>query len=121
MDVTFQIGSLDLSKRLSTYAVQMEVSYARVLKTLDGVEHAVRSPDRAIVSASFSPMTDAEAEALYGALNSSAVTVKFRNPYTNTVETRTMRVVSNLNAAFALKSVDGNVRYKGGTIQLRAR
>ena len=64
MDVTFQIGSLDLSKRLSTYAVQMEVSYARVLKTLDGVEHAVRSPDRAIVSASFSPMTDAEAEAL---------------------------------------------------------
>ena len=100
MNVTFQIGSLDLSKRLSAYAVQMEVS---------------------IVSTSFFPMTDAEAEALYGALNSSAVTVKFSNPYTKSVETRTMRVVSNLDAAFALKSIDGNVRYKGGTIQLRAR
>lgn len=120
MNVTFQIGSLDLSKRISNYEVQMEVSYARVLKTLDGVEHAVRSSDRAVVSVSFSPMTDEEAAALYGALNSSAVTVKFSNPYTKAVETKTMRVVSNMNAAFALKSVDGNVRYKGGTIQLRA-
>lgn len=44
---------------------------------------------------------------------------RFKASYTKTDVVKTMRVTSNLDAAFALVSVDGKRRYKGGAVQLR--
>lgn len=66
------------------------------------------------------PMTEKEATALYDALNTFSVTVIYTDPSRNGVtSTKTMRVTSNIEQTFALKSVDGLRRYKGGEIQLR--
>lgn len=41
MDVTFKIGTLDLASKLSTYKVMWEVSYQKIITTLDNVEPSV--------------------------------------------------------------------------------
>lgn len=119
MDITLMIGSLDAHKKVSTYSVQREVSYDKVVTTMDGTEHAARGKDRYIVTASFLPMTEAEATAYCTALSGSTVDVTFTDPYAGIDRTKTMRVTSNLDAAFALLSIDGERRYTGGDIQLR--
>ena len=65
------------------------------------------------------PMTEDEATAYCIALRASTGEVTFSDPYTKTDVVKTMRVTSNLDAAFALLSVDGKRRYKSGEIQLR--
>lgn len=119
MDITLKIGTLDVHERLSTYSVQREVSYSKIIVTMDDEEHAVRSKDRYVVTFSLFPMTEDEATAYCNALHASTVEVTFSDPYTKTDVVKTMRVTSNLNAAFALVSVDGKRRYKGGEIQVR--
>jgi hypothetical protein len=119
MDITLKIGTLDVHERLSTYSVQREVSYSKIIVTMDDDEHAVRSKDRYVVKFSLFPMTEDEATAYCNALRLSTVEVTFSDPYTKTDVVKTMRVTSNLDAAFALVSVDGKRRYKGGEIQLR--
>lgn len=119
MDITLKIGTLDVHKKVSTYSAQREVSYGKIIITMDDVEHAVRSKDRYVVKFSLFPMTEAEATAYCNALRASTVEVIFSDPYTKTDVVKTMRVTSNLDAAFALVSVDGKRRYKGGEIQLR--
>ena len=119
MDITLKIGTLDVHERLSTYSVQREVSYSKIIVTLDDEEHAARSKDRYIVAFSLFPMTEDEATAYCNALHASAIDVTFSDPYTKSDVTKTMRVTSNLDAAFALVSVDEKRRYKGGEIQLR--
>ena len=119
MEVALEINGLDLHKILSTYSVQTEISYRRVVTTLDGVEHPYPGVKKTILNFSLFPMTDAEGAALYNALSGLIVTVRFTNPYSGAEETRRMRVTSNLEASFALLSVDGKRRYKGGTVQLR--
>ena len=39
MDVTLIVNGLDLSLKLSTYSVTEEVTYRKVITTLDDVEH----------------------------------------------------------------------------------
>lgn len=119
MDITLKIGTLDVHEKLSTYSVQREVSYSKVIVTMDDDEHAVRSKDRYVVKFSLFPMTEDEVTAYCNALRASAIDVTFSDPYTKSVVTKTMRVTSNLDAAFALLSVDGKRRYKGGEIQMR--
>lgn len=119
MDITLKLGALDVHDRLSTYSVQREVSYSKIIVTMDDEEHAARSKDRYVVSFSLFPMTEDEATAYCNALRSSTVEVTFSDPYTKTDVVKTMRVTSNLDAAFALVSVDGKRRYKGGEIQVR--
>ena len=119
MDITLKIGTLDMHRKVSTYSVQREITYDKVVTTMDGVEHASRNKDRYIVSFSFFPMTEIEATEYCSALSESTVSVTFTDPYTGTDIVKTMRVTSNLDAAFALVSVDGKRRYKGGTIQMR--
>ena len=119
MDITLKIGTLDMHKKVSTYSVQREITYGKVVTTMDGVEHASRNKDRYIVSFSFFPMTESEATEYCSALSGSTVSVTFTDPYTGTDIVKTMRTISNLDAAFALVSVDGKRRYKGGTIQMR--
>ena len=119
MDITLKIGAFDMHDKVSTYSVQREITYDKVITTMDGVEHASRNKDRYIVSFSFFPMTEIEATEYCSALSGSTVSVTFTDPYTGTETVKTMRTTSNLDAAFALVSVDGKRRYKGGTIQMR--
>ena len=119
MDIMLKIGTLYTHNKLSTYSVQREITYDKVITTMDGVEHASRNKDRYIVSFSFFPMTESEATEYCAALSGSTVSVTFTDPYTGTDIVKTMRTTSNLDAAFALVSVDGKRRYKGGTIQMR--
>lgn len=120
MDVTLKIGNLDLHEKLSTYSVQWEVTYQKVITTLDNVEHPFAAPKRAIVTFSLLPMDDTLAGTVYDALAEQTQTVTFTDPYNGADLVRTMRLTSSLDAAFGLKSVNGKRYYKGGEIQLRA-
>ena len=119
MDITLKIGTLDVHEKVSTYSVQREVNYGKIIVTMDDVEHAARSKVRYVVTFSLFPMTEDEATAYCDALRASTIEVTFSDPYTKTDLVKLMRVTSNLDAAFALVSVDGKRRYKGGEIQLR--
>ena len=114
-----KLGTLDVHEKVSNYSVQRDVSYGKIIVTMDDVEHAARGKDRYVVTFSLFPMTEDEATAYCNALSASTVEVTFSDPYTKTNVVKTMRVTSNLDAAFALVSVDGKRRYKGGEIQLR--
>lgn len=120
MDVTFKIGALDLASKLSTYKVTWEVSYQKVITTLDNVEHPFSAPKRAIVDFSLLPIDDDSASSVYDALAEETQTVIFTDPYSATDITRSMRVTSNLEAEFGLRSVNRKRYYKGGEMQLRA-
>lgn len=119
MNITLKIGTLDVHDRLSTYSVQREVSYGKIIVTMDDVEHAARSKDRYVVTFSLFPMSEEDATAYCNALLASTIEVTFSDPYTKTDMVKPMRVTSNLDATFALLSVDGKRRYKGGEIQMR--
>lgn len=120
MGVTLKIAGVDFSSRVSTYAVTKEVTYRKIVTTLDDVEHAYPGKMRDILAVSLFPMTEDEATALYTALNTFSVTVIYTDPNkSGTTSTKTMRVTSNIEQVFALMSVDGKRRYKGGTIELR--
>lgn len=117
MEVTLKINGLDLSSRLSTYTVAQEISYRKVIKTLDDVEHAYPGEKRPIIRFSLFPGTGEQDAELYDALESLIVTVVFTQMGVEI--TRKMRLTSNLESVFLLKSVDGKRRYRGGEITLR--
>lgn len=121
MDVTFKIGTLDLHSILSTYNVRYETTYQKIITTLDNVEHPFPSPFRPIVTFSLFPLTDLQSNGVYEALSSNLAQVAFTDPHAGQDRTLTMRVTSDLEAAFGLKSIDGNRYYKGGKIELRAK
>lgn len=120
MDVTFQIGELDLHDRLSTYTVTWEVTYQKVITTLDNVEHPFSAPRRAVVDFSLLPMDDDLASAVYDALYEQTQTVTFTDPHSRTDLVKTMRLTTNLEAAFGLRSINGKRYYTGGSLQMRA-
>ena len=60
MNITLRIGTLEMQEKVSTYNVRREVSYSKVITTMDDTEHAARSKDRYIVETSFFPMTETE-------------------------------------------------------------
>ncbi len=121
MDITLVIdGDLDLSGRLSTYSCRDEISYRKIITTLDDVEHPYPSKTRKVVSFTLFPLTDSESATLWTKLKKLVFTAKFTDSQSGEDVTKQMRVVSNVESAFALRSVDGNRYYKGNTIQLRA-
>lgn len=118
MDITLTINGLDLSNRLSTYSVTHEITYRKVITTLDNVEHPYPGASKPIVNFTLLPVTEEEDTALYNILSNYIVEVTFSDKGVET--TKQMRVVSNLESVFLLKSVDGKRRYKNGAIQLRS-
>lgn len=120
MDVTLKIGTLDLHNILSTYNVRYETTYQKVITTLDNVEHPFPAPFRPIVTFSLFPLTDSQNKSVYDALSGHIEPVTFTDTYAGQDRTLTMRVTSDLEVAFGLKSIDGNRYYKGGEIELRA-
>lgn len=119
MELTLIVNGLDLHKKLSTYVVAKEISYPEVITTLDNVEHPYPGKKRSIITFSLFPMTDLESSELYDALSDLIFDAAYQNPYSNAVEEKRVRLVSNLEDTFALLSMDGKRRYKGGAIQLR--
>lgn len=120
MEVTLRVNGLDLSNRLSTYSVTQEITYRKVITTLDDVEHPYPGAKRTVIDFSLFPMTDEESTKLYTALSDLVFDTSYTDPHTYADESKRMRLVSNLESVFLLLSVDGKRRYKGGTIQLRA-
>ena len=120
MDITLTIGEIDLSGKLSKYSCQREVTYPRVITTMDGMEHAVRR-SRDVIRFTLFPMTDEEAAALYTALTDTYLSVEYTRPWADDDVEGVCRLVSNLDAVFGIKSINGNRYYKGGEIVLRRR
>lgn len=119
-DITLTFNGVDLSGYLSTYAVTHEVETADSVVALDGTEY-VATRRRPVVSFSFLPITDAQAATIYAALSDIVASATYTDPNSNSDVTATMRVASNIDKVFCLKSTDGNRYYKGGTITLRQR
>lgn len=119
MDITLIVNGLDLHEKLSTYNVTEEVSYRKVITTLDDVEHPYPGTKKTVISFSLFPLTDEESSDLYDALSALIFSATFTNQHKNTDETKRVRLTTNLDSTFALKSIDGKRRYKGGSIQLR--
>lgn len=117
MDVTFSINGTDLSAKLTKYSAIYENDYAQVVKTLDGHEHGIGGGFRPVINFMLWPDTDTTAADLYDLLKDRVVSVTFL--IYGEVLTRDMRVTSNLENVFGIKSIDGNRYYKGGEIQLR--
>ena len=119
MDLTLIVNGLNLSSKLSTYSVTEEVTYRKVITTLDDVEHPYPGTKRTTITFSLLPMTDEESTALYNKLGALVFDATYTNQYKSVDETNRVRLISNLESSFALKSIDGKRRYKGGEIQLR--
>jgi len=119
MDITLTLNSRDFAPRVSTYAVHKIVEDVRSITTMDGVEHSVqRIRDEVVFS--LIPYSDATCTDDYNALRALQFTSRYTDPNTGNVSVKTLRVTSNLESVFGLKSVDGNRYYKGGDITLRA-
>ena len=119
MDVTLIVNGMNLSSKLSTYSVTEEVTYRKVITTLDDVEHPYPGAKRTTITFSLFPMTDEESTELYNKLGALVFDATYTNQYKSVDETNRVRLITNLESSFALKSVDGKRRYKGGEIQLR--
>ena len=120
MNVTLTINSRDFSGRLATYNVTKETAYQTLVTTMGGVEHPAGIMSRDIITFSLWPASGTTASADYTALRPRIFSVTFTNPHTGETSTKQMRVDTDLEAVFGLKSVDNNNYYKGGEITLRA-
>lgn len=120
IDVIFKLNNIDYSGLLSTYKVTYEVEYPSVVTAIDGTEHGV-ARKRPTITFSLIPLSDAQTAALYTAIQSMNVSCTYTNPYSGATATGNMRVMTNLESAFGLKSVNGNRYYKGTAITLRQR
>ena len=119
MDITLTFNNRNFSARVSTYEVKKLVEEVKKITTMDGTEHAVQRI-RDVVTFSLMPYDETTATADYNALKALQATGRYTDPNTGNVSVRTLRVVTDLNAIFGLKSIDGKRYYKGGKITLRA-
>lgn len=117
--VTLRIGTFDLSPSLSTYRCSREISWKKVVVTMDNVEHPYPGAEKDVISFGLLPMTDAESAELYNALSPLVFNVTYTSTYDGRDITKRMRITSNLEDEFLLLSIDGKRRYRGGEIQLR--
>lgn len=120
IDIVLKLNNVDYSQLLSQYSVKIETEYEEVIKTLDGTEYGVPKY-RPNVVFSLMPLTEAQSAALFSALSSGTVSVTYTDTASNTTKTATMRVVSNIESIFGIKSINGNRYYKGNAITLRQR
>lgn len=123
MDITCTLNTRDFSTRLAKYKLRKVVEPGKLVKTLDGTEHVV-SKTRDELTIRLIPSSESTATSDYTALSALVFSATYTDPYITVNNshsvTKTLRVVSDLDAVFGLKSVDGNRYYKGGDIVLRA-
>lgn len=119
MDITLTLNGRNFANRVDQYSVQKLVEQVRTITMLNGTEYAVQRI-RDVVKFKLIPYDEATATADYNALKAMQFTATYTDPHTGNNATRTLRVVSNLESVFGIKSVNGNRYYKGGEISLRA-
>lgn len=119
MNVTLKLGELAVSERLSTYQITKNITYREVITTLDDVEHPYPGTAKTVLSFSLFPMTDQETASVYATLSPLILPVTYTDSFSGADVTKTMRIMTDLESTFLLTSVDGQRRYRGGTIQLR--
>ena len=120
MDVTLTCNGQDFASGLLTYAVSYETGYGKTVTALDGTEYAGNLTSRPIVTFSMRPMTDAQTLACYNALTAaSPISCAYTDPATNVTRTAFMRLATNPEFVFAVRSSDGARYYQGGEITLR--
>lgn len=119
IDVTLTFNNYNFSPLLSTYRCYHEVEVVKSITTLDGTEYTA-SRERPVIEFSFIPLTDAQSRAVYQALSAITAAVTYTDPHIGE-SAGVMRVSSNIDAVFGLRSIDGNRYYKGGKIVLRQR
>lgn len=120
IETTLTFNGFNLAPWLSTLNVTHEVETAKTITTIDGEEYAA-TRRRAVVTFTLIPMTEAQTNAVYEALSAMEGLTVYRDPMTDTDRVVDMRVASDIGAAFAAKSCDGNRYYKGMTITLRQK
>ena len=118
--VVLRIDNRIFTGRLSTYRVTKEVTYSKVITTLEGEEICRGQRKRPIITFSMLPYTDSTASRDYEVLSQGIFDVVYTDTDTGFTETRRMRLASDLDHAFLLDSVDGKRRYRGGEIILRS-
>lgn len=119
MDVTLRINGMDLSNRLATYKVTQEATFQKTVTTLDHAERVFGGFFRPVITFSLYPLTDEESTQLYNALLPMVFQATFTQPYEGRDLDRQVRIATDMEASFALLSVDGKRRYTGGEMQLR--
>lgn len=120
IDITLTCNGVDFSGWLSTYEVHKAYEAVSSITTLDGVEHvADRTRDEVVFS--LVPFNDTIATSAYNALKSLQFNATYTDPNISGTSTKAVRVTTNLDAVFGIKSIDGNRYYKGGKITLRAK
>lgn len=120
IDITLVCNGVDFSNWLSTYEVRKAIEVVSSITTLDGVEH-VADRTRDLVIFSLVPFNETIATSAYNALMTLQFLVTYTDPNIGTTAAKTMRVTTDLEAVFGIKSIDGNRYYKGGKITLRAK
>lgn len=119
IDVTLTINDVDFSGWLSTYTVSHEVEVGTAITAIDGTEYT-STRIRPAVNFTLIPMAESDIATAYNVLSAVNVSVVYTDPNLGS-QTAVMRVTSNLEQVFGLRSVDGNRYYKGGTVTLRQR
>ena len=120
MDITLTLNGRDFSSRVDKYAVQKLIEEVRTVTMLNGTEYAVQRIRDAVVFALI-PYDEETATADYNALKALEFVATYTDPNTGNSTTRTLRVVSDLESVFGIKSINGKRYYKGGEISLRAK
>ena len=120
MDVTLICNGQDFSPVLSDYSVTYETDNGKTVKALDGTEYAGNLTSRPMVTFSMRPMSGAQAKTYYDALiSSSPASCTYTDNATNADRAAQMRLTTNLDFVFVLRSSDGGRYYSGGQITLR--
>ena len=119
IDITLVANGLDLSEKLSTYSVNKKVSYSDVLSALDGTEYPFPAATKTEITFSLLPMDEDETAVLYNALSTLIFSATYTDQHAGIDHTSNVRVISDIDSVFLLKSVDGKRRYKGSPITLR--
>lgn len=119
IDVTLTFNGYNFSPLLSTYKCYHAVKATKSVVAIDGTEY-VASNVRPVIEFSLIPLSDAQSQTVYQALSTITANATYTDPYRGE-SSGVMRVSSNIEAVFGLRSIDGNRYYKGGVIVLRQR
>lgn len=120
IDVTFILDDVDYSSYLTEYAVSHEVEARKTITAIDGTEYTVTQIRPSIIF-SLDPLSDEQSESLYEILSKPNINVTYTDPYLGDNQFTVMRVTSEINSAFIIRSTGGNRYYRGNSITLRSR
>ena len=120
IDVTFILDNVDYSPYLSKYSVSHEVEARETITAIDGTEYTVTQIRPSIIF-SLDPLSDEQSESLYRILSETNINVTYTDPYLGDNQFTVMRVTSEINSAFIIRSTSGNRYYRGNSIALRSR